>query len=225
MDSISRIKTYETCRRSNCQEGGPQSDRKKLPSPTLQGVLLSKSREENCFVPNSSLIITTPKNVHSNLKTDNEQVKSFDIKKALVPLLIGTASLFGLTAGLSMLLKFSAKKLAHAKPIEQLPDLALNMNIKQETQFAAYMMLRSPNIKTIRAALGVFAMSGITLISKNFVDGVKEIWIKKQESDIQRDLQENLIETETKVFSGKLQVERNILAETAASLIKSIAFS
>lgn len=215
MDSISRIKTYETCRRSNCQEGGPQSDRKKLPSPTLQGVLLSKSREENCFVPNSSLIITTPKNVHSNLKTDNEQVKSFDIKKALVPLLIGTASLFGLTAGLSMLLKFSAKKLAHAKPIEQLPDLALNMNIKQETQFAAYMMLRSPNIKTIRAALGVFAMSGITLISKNFVDGVKEIWIKKQESDIQRDLQENLIETETKVFSGKLQVERNILAETA----------
>ncbi len=217
MNNIPKIKSQETCYTSQ-RDGKCKVDSKKdrkLVSPTLQGVLLTKSREDNNYSPNSSLIITTPKEVNSTIGTSNEPVKSFDIKKALTPLAIGTISLFGVTAGLSAILRSSAKTILKAKPWEQLPDLALNMNIRQEPQFATYMMLRNPNFKTVMGALGVFAMSGITLISKNFVDGAKEIWVKKQESDIQRDLQENLIETETKVFSGKLQIERNILGETA----------
>lgn len=215
MNSASTIKPYEIPQNKNGQDKNSNLNKKRTASPTLQGVLLNKSREDGNYEPNSSLLITTPTELPSSLGMNNESVKSFDIKKALTPLLVGTVALFGAAAGLSLLLKHSAKTILKTTPLEQLPPLAYNMNIKQEPHFAAYMMLRSPNMKTIKAALGVFAMSGITLISKNFIDGIKQIWIKKRESDIQRDLQENLIETETKVFSGKLQIERNILSETA----------
>ena len=217
MTSIPNVKPSNTncAGKKDCKQNSSAQKNARDIHPTVQGVLVTKSREENSFNPNSSLIITTPKELDTTIGISNEPVKSFDIKKALMPLAIGTVALFGVTAGLSGILKSSASTLLKAKPWEQLPDLALNMNIKQEPQFATFMMLRNPNFKTVMGALGVFAMSGITLISKNFVDGTKEIWVKKQESDIQRDLQENLIETETKVFSGKLQIERNILSKTA----------
>lgn len=215
MNGISNIKPYQAYRTTSYQDRNSQADGKKLPSPTLQGVLLNKSREDNCFEPNSSLIITTPKDPSSTIKTNDENVKSFDVKKALAPLLIGTIGLFGAIGGLSMILRYSAKTKLKTDTVEHLRDLAVNMNIEEEPHFATYMMLRTPNVKTIKAAIGVFVMSGITLVSKNFVDGIKQIWTKKQESDIERDLQENLIETETKVFSGKLQIERNMLAEKA----------
>ncbi len=207
MSSITKIKPIDVTNQN-------KKNKKEIPQ-TLQGVLLTKSREENSFNPNSSLIILSPQDTLSRFEQNKEAVKSFDIKKALTPLAVGTVALFGATAGMSFLLHKSAKTTLKSTPIEQLPDLALNMNIRQEPQFATYMMLRNPNVKTIMGAIGVFTMSGITLISKNFVDGLKEIWLKKQESDIQRDLQENLIETETKVFAGKLQLERNLLTETA----------
>lgn len=213
MNSISKIIPCDI--HQNGQDKNKNFNNRKLTCPTLQGVLLNKTREENNYEPNSSLIITTPTQVQPNFSPSNETVKSFDVKKALMPLIVGTIALFGATAGLSMILKHSAKRISETDPVEHLRDLAVNMNIPQEDHFATYMMIRNPNFKTIKGALGVFAMSGITLISKNFVDGVRQIWIKKQESDIQRDLQENLIETETKTFSGKLQIERNILSETA----------
>lgn len=215
MNSISKIKPYEIPQNKNGQDKNSTFSSRKLTSPTLQGVLLNKTREESNYEPNSSLIITTPTEPSSILGTSNEPVKSFDVKKALTPLIIGTIALFGATTVLSMILKHSAKTISETDPIEHLRDLAINMNIQEEPHFATYMMLRNPNISTIKGALGVFVMSGITLISKNFIDGVRQIWIKKRESDIQRDLQENLIETETKTFSGKLQIERNILSETA----------
>lgn len=218
MKNISPIKPYETKDYHSKQNG---KDKKELldkngQTTTLKGVLYNKSRDfESDYSPTSSLIIMPASKLNSPIPAQKEDSKAFDLKKALTPLLIGTISLFGITAGMSGLLRKSAKTILKTQPFERLPDLALNMNIKQEPEFATYMMIRNPNFKTIMGAIGVFAMSGLTLISKNFVDGVKEVWIKKQESDIQRDLQENLIETETKVFSGKLQIERNVLSETA----------
>ena len=47
-----------------------------------------------------------------------------------------------------------------------------------------------------------------------FVDATKEIWVKKQECDIEHDLQESLIEVETQAFAGKLNVVNTLLSDT-----------
>lgn len=200
----------------NTSQNKSDSKKKKndFQSSTLKGYLYDKSRDNGAFEPNSSLIIMKNNSFPSSTVTD-EKHKSFDIKKALMPLVGGTVGLFGLVLGLSSLAKSSAKAARETSIINHLPDLAFNMNIKQEPEFATYMMIRDPSRKRVLAAAGVFAMSAITLISKNFVDGFNEIWVKKQEADIQRDLQERLITTETNVFSGKLQIERNLLSDTA----------
>ena len=56
--------------------------------------------------------------------------------------------------------------------------------------------------------------SALTLTARNFTQGTKEVWIKKQTSDIERDLQENLIQVETDAFSGKLNVVNTLLKDT-----------
>jgi len=185
----------------------------------VTGLLVTKNRDFDDYETGSNLVILPRKNISEDVKT--AESKSFDMKKALMPLLIGTVAIAGGAFGLSALLRTSAKKILTSKAHEQLPNLALNMNIREETDFATYMMLRNPNAKTIMGALGVFAFSGLTVVAKNFVDGVKEVWTKKQEADIKRDLQENLIDTETKVFAGKLNVERNILSESAIYFSKA----
>lgn len=210
MKPITTLRSIELAKQKE-QQNNKKS--KEQMSPVLRSYLYDKSREDADYKPNSSLII-----MQNNINTSAAQKEtkpSFDAKKALAPLLIGTLALFGITAGVSRVIKSAASTILKSKAYEQLPDLALNMNIKQEPHFATYMMLRNPNIKTLLGAVGVFTMSALTLISKNFVDGIKEIWIKKQESDIERDLKEKLIETETKVFAGKLEVERGILSRTA----------
>lgn len=212
-----------------------------IPSPALRNALYEKSRENDSFEPNSSLIIMSESSLPSNDITGGK-AQSFNLKKVIMPLAGATIGLFGAVAASSFALRHinagkikksldngnlfqlilnpknreqAAEALKKLKMPENLPDLSTNVNIKQEPQFATYMLLREPNSRRLLGTFGVFAMSAVTLISKNFIDGVKEIWIKKKESDIQRDLQENLINTETKVFSGKLQIERNLLSKTA----------
>jgi len=52
-------------------------------------------------------------------------------------------------------------------------------------------------------------------MGKMFIDGFKEVWVKKREADIQKNLQENLIEVETQSFSGKIQIIRSMLSKKA----------
>ena len=79
---------------------------------------------------------------------------------------------------MSAILKKSSSNLLNTKNFEQLPDLAINMNIKKEPQFAIYRAIRDPNSKNVLGAIAVFLMSGITIACKNFVEGAKEIWLK-----------------------------------------------
>ena len=67
------------------------------------------------------------------------------------------------------------------------------MNIVEEPHFAMYRALRDPSAKNILGLIGVGLMTGVTVTAKNFVDGTKEAWIKKQECNINYQLQEDLI--------------------------------
>ncbi|MEI8129346.1 MAG: hypothetical protein WCG95_06980, partial [bacterium] len=62
---------------------------------------------------------------------------------------------------------------------------------------------------------GVLTITAMAFMSKMFVDGFKEIWVKKKEADIQKNLQEKLIAVETQSFGGKIQITRSMLSEKA----------
>ena len=188
---------------------------------TLKGVLINNhvntSVGKNISfdeIQDSLLIVDKPK-YYSIPKEEqkNEEESSFNVNKAIKPLLIGSAVILLGCAGLSSILKHSSNNLLKSKSFEQLPDLAVNMNIKEEPQFAIYRAIRDPNFKNIIGAAAIFLMSGITIACKNFVDGIKEIWLKKQSADIEKNLQENLIEVETNSFSGKLKVVNDIMSQ------------
>src|SRR5574344_1667265 len=163
----------------------------KTKNRTLEGVLINNHlREPNepvnfDDVCNSLLISSLPHDevvVEKNAQDKDEQ--SFSAKKALMPLLVGVGATFLGTAALSFVLRKSSGTILSTKNFEKLPDLARNMNIKQEPQFAVYRALRDPSNNNIFAAAAVFVFSGLSIAAKNFGDGVKEVWVKKQEADV-----------------------------------------
>ena len=181
---------------------------------TLKGVLLNNHIKNDKNISFDEIKDTLLIHENKQEQEKQEQTKkesSFDAKKALLPVIVGTTIAIGACAGLSGILKKSSKNLLNSKTFEQLPDLAVNMNIREETHFALYRAIRDPNYKNILGAVAVGIMSGITFASKKFVDGTKEIWLKKKEADVEKNLQENLIAVETSSFSGKLNVINELM--------------
>jgi len=183
---------------------------------TLKGVLInSRNRQEDRFsfdeIRNSLLISDSDKYYTSQKEKRGVKESSFNDKEALKPLIAGTCIAIAGFLGLSAVFNASSKTLLTAKSYECLPDLAINNNIKQEPQFAIYRVIRDPSFKNVLGAFAVFIMSGITIAAKNFVDGAKDIWLKKKSADIEKELQENLIQVETNAFSGKLKVVNDMM--------------
>lgn len=187
---------------------------------TLKGVLINKNMKTptdgDCVsfseIEDTLLICDTPSyySIPKEEKKDDTD-SSFSIRKTMTPLVIGTGALCAGIFAVSAILKKSSQTILNTKSFEHLPDLAVNMNIKEEPHFALYRAIRDPNTKNLLGAAAVFVMSGITLISKNFVEGAKEIWLKKKSADVEKELQEQLIEVETNSFSGKLNVVNDLL--------------
>ena len=138
--------------------------------------------------------------------------------KSLTPLLALTTGVFTFLAGGMMMVSAAAKHKTKLPNWKTLPEVPKNIAINNEPHFVTYLMIQDPNTRTVLGALGVFVLSAAGLVGKNFVDGVKSIWVRKKEADIQRDLQEKLISVETRSFSGKMQILRNMLSEKAHEL-------
>ena len=102
---------------------------------TLEGVLINTHVKEppqeiNFDDVSNDLLMTNANGENANMQYPDKN--PFDIKKAVIPLVIGTGALFAGAGGISYALKRGTKAITNSKSFEQLPDLALNMNIKQE---------------------------------------------------------------------------------------------
>ncbi len=152
-----------------------------------------------------------------NKSKDGVDNKQRSLLSKAFPFAAISLAITGAGLGLTSLFKKSAAALNDKNILkgQRLPQLAFNMNIRDESEFATYMALRNPNKKTILAMIGVILASGVTLAGKNLVDGIKDIWVKKREADANKYLQENLIEIETRAFAGKLDVIREELVDKA----------
>lgn len=146
-------------------------------------------------------------------KKINEDKKPRD--KSILPISLISTGVMATVALISALVKKSSKISLGLGPEQKLENLTRNVSITNEHVQGIYQMVHCPNKKTILAGAGVIALSAMAFMGKMFMDGCKEIWVKKQEADIQKNLQENLIAVETQSFSGKIQIIRSTLSEKA----------
>ena len=155
-----------------------------------------------------------------------QKVFEFEEKTSnpIAPICAATVGVMGLLGIFTaMMKKFSEGRLESTKEY-LLPGITRNHCINNEIHQSIFSMIQSPNRKTILASLGVITLGATAFTGKIFIDGFKEVWIKKQEADIQKNLQENLIAVETQSFSGKIQIIRSMLASKAKIFSKELSF-
>ncbi len=165
-----------------------------------------------------SFIIPQISSVDSKFKDNRNPISKFFsniLENPVMPLCLTALGVLGGVALSAKILHSTAKINLNTSKLDRLPDLPRNMNLNSENEFVTYMAIQNPSIKTILGAIGAISFAGSVFVVKNFVDGIKDIWVKKQEADIQKNLQENLIEVETKSFSGKNKIIRNLMREKA----------
>ena len=174
------------------------------------------SLDETC----DTLIISNT-NIDLPQKVYEKETKQRD---PLIPLCIATVGVMALLDGFTaMMKKFSKGKLESTKEY-LLPGMTRNHCINDEIHQSIFSMIQSPSRKTILASLGVITLGSMAFMGKIFIDGFKDVWIKKQEADIQKNLQENLIEVETQSFSGKIQIIRSMLSSKAKIFSQELTF-
>lgn len=181
----------------------------------------------NAFVkdPNLSLdetldtLVISQKEIELPVKLSEKEEKK---DKSL--LYISTASLLtmGLIAGFTGLIKNFSKKKLNSSEEFLLPGITRNHCINDEIHQSIFSMIQSPNRRTILASIGVITLATMAFLSKTFIDGFRDIWVKRKEADIQKNLQEKLIEVETQSFSGKIQIIRSMLSSKAKIFAENI---
>ena len=138
-----------------------------------------------------------------------------DKSKGIKYLAAASIGVMGFIGGFTALMKNFSKKKLDSTQEYLLPGITRNHCINDELHQSIFSMIQSPNRKTILASIGVITLAATAFVAKTFIDGFRDIWVKKQEADIQKNLQENLIEVETQSFSGKIQIIRSMLSSKA----------
>lgn len=174
----------------------------------------------NAFVkdPNLSLDETIDTLVISQHEINlPEKLTEKEIKtdKSLYKLALVSLGSMGIMATFTHFMKNFAQKKMDSTKEYLLPGITRNHCINNEIDQSIFSMIQSPNRRTILSAVGVITLSAMAFLAKTFIDGYRDVWIKKKEADIQKNLQENLIAVETQAFSGKIQIIRSMLSSKA----------
>jgi hypothetical protein len=150
--------------------------------------------------------------------------ENYTSEKNLVPISAIALGVMGVVTAITAFVRHSARVNMdkNMDVLKRLPTTTRNVTLNDETHQALYQIIQSPNQKTIVAGIGVLTLTALAFMGKTFCDGFKEVWVKRKEADIQKNLQENLISVETQSFAGKIQITRNMLSEKAKEFEKYI---
>ena len=187
-----------------------QSQKRNI-NTTKEGVVVNsfvKDNEVSLSNLKDTFIISDDASMPAQLYKDNQIVD-----KKLLPLSTVALGVMSAIASLTGFVKYSAKASKNLAKEKWLPAVTRNVNLSKETSQVIYQMVQSPNSKTFIAGAGVLTLSAMAFMGKTFFDGYKDIWVKRKEANIQKNLQENLIAVETQSFSGKMQIIRSMLSK------------
>lgn len=175
---------------------------------TKEGVVVNNNVKEGLSEAKSNYMISDEISMPEQLYSDKKIVD-----KKLLPL---SAIALGVMSSIAILTGFvnhSAKIAKNLAKEKWLPALTRNVNINSEYSQVIYQMVQSPNKKTFLAGIGTLTLGAMAFMAQTFLEGYKEIWVKRKESDIQKNLQENLVAVETESFAGKMQIIRSMLSK------------
>lgn len=213
--SFNQFHDAETLR----QQRNLTRQQKKNNSDTKEGVVVNNfikdgsKNELNLNDTRDLLVISDNVKMPSRL---NEQETPKE--KSIIPISAAAVTVMGIIALFTAFVRRSAKINSNPNKLDRLPSTTRNVAINEETHQAIYRMIHNPTPKTILAGSGVLALTAMAFMGKTFFDGYKEVWVKKKEADIQKNLQERLIAIETQSFGGKIQIIRSMLSERAREL-------
>ncbi len=199
---------------------------KKTTLDTKEGVLVNTLIKENSASQNLTLNDTIDTLVISRNTKMPEKLyeKDTNKEKRLLPLSGIALGVMGAMAGITWLISHSAKINLNIDSLKRLSPLLRNVAINDEPIQALYRIVECPNWKTITAGAGVFSLTAMAFMGKTFFDGFRDVWVKKKEADIQKNLQEKLIDIETQSFAGKIQITRSMLSQKAIELGKYLNY-
>ena len=214
---ISPLHDAETVR----QQKNLTNAQKRTNSETKEGFLVNNYIKEDCADLNETMdTLLISKKVSMPEKLDEKD----RAKKNLVPISAISLGVMGAIAGIAGLVHYSSKVNLTIDKLKRVPPTVRNVAINDESFQALYRIVECPNYRTIQAGCGVFALTAMAFMGKTFFDGFKEVWVKKREADIQKNLQEKLIDIETQSFGGKIQITRSLLSQKAIELSKYLNY-
>ena len=188
---------------------------------TKEGVLVNnfvKDKDCNLADTKDTYLISDKISMPTQLYEDKKI-----IDKKLVPLSTIAIGVMASVAGLTAFVNHSAKVATNLAKEKWLPAVTRNVQLSNELHQIVYQIVQNPNRKTFVAGAGVLALSAMAFMGKTFFDGYKDVWVKRKEANIQKNLQENLISVETQSFSGKMQIIRSMLSKYATDFEKYVA--
>ena len=214
---ISPLHDAETIR----QQRNMTTYQKRTTSETKEGFLVDnyiKDNSTNLDNTKDSLLIS------DNIKMPEKLYSKDKPQKNLLPISAIVLGVMSAITGIAALVHHSSKVNLTMDKLKRVPPTVRNVAINDETFQALYRIVECPNYKTIQAGVGVFVLTAMAFMGKTFFDGFKEVWVKKKEADIQKNLQENLINIETQSFSGKIQITRSMLSKKAIELSRFLNY-
>ena len=219
--AISPLHDAETLR----QQRNLTNAQKRIIGETKEGVLVNNFIKDCPDCENINLNSTMDTLVISQNTNMPEKLYEKDrAKKSLLPISAIALGVMGAIAGVAGLVHHSSKVNLTMDALKRVPPTVRNVAINEETIQALYRIAECPIYKTKQAGVGVFALTAMAFMSKTFFDGFKDVWVKKREADIQKNLQEKLIGIETQSFAGKIQITRSMLSQKAIELSKYLNY-
>lgn len=175
---------------------------------TKEGVLVNNFVKDGLGETKNTYLISDNVEMPQELYKDSKI-----IDKKLIPL---SAVALGVMSSIAIVTGFARHSARVAKDLPKekwLPAVTRNVQLSKEMHQLVYQYVQNPNKKTFIAGAGVLTLSAMAFMGKTFLDGFKDIWVKRKEANIQKNLQENLIAVETQSFSGKIQIIRSMLSK------------
>ena len=193
---------------------------------TKEGVLVNTFIKDNQPPYNISLndtmdTLIISKNLNMPEKLYEKESKK---EKSLIPISGICLGVMSAITGITGFIRYSSKANLNIDALKRVPPTVRNVAINDEITQALYRIVECPTKKTILAGTGVFALTAMAFMGKTFFDGFRDVWVKKKEADIQKNLQEKLIDIETQSFSGKIQITRSMLSKRAIELSRYLKY-
>lgn len=220
--TISPLHDAETLR----QQRNLTNSQRRANLETREGVLVNNFiKDKDCPECTVNLNDTMDTLVISKNTAMPEKLYEQDkARKSLIPVSALSLGVMGVIAGVAGLVHHTSKINLTMDSLKRVPPTVRNVAINSETIQALYRIVECPNYKTIQAGVGVFTLTAMAFMGKTFFDGFKDVWVRKKEADIQKNLQEKLISIETQSFAGKIQITRSMLSQKAIELGKYLNY-